>query len=367
MFRRLDAGDVACRPARGRVRPRPAACSVLHSITLGTRNKPSSTAGALRWFGSRWSVSVTHVVAQAQRHVLHRGQRGVERLDAARVDRAHLLDDGEEAVQLVQHRRLFGGVQVRAAPGGRCGSRLRGSGPWKIAGPGQAVRVRQGAKPQPRGLRYYPRLSTSPSQACANRSSRRLRAICRLPEPECARIRASWPSRRRTATSPTRTRSPLGAAPATASRARRSATNTMFASLRRYFSTDLAIDLGTANTLIYVRGKGIVLDEPSVVAIRHEGGPQRQEDHPGGRQRSQGDARQGAGQHRGHPPDEGRRDRRLHRHRADAQAVHQDGPPALGAAAEPAHHHLRALRLDPGRAPRDPRVGARRRRVARCT
>ena len=47
----------------------------------------------------------------------------------------------------------------------------------------------------------------------------------------------------------------------------------MFGSFRRYFSTDLAIDLGTANTLIYVRGKGIVLDEPSVVAIRHEGGP----------------------------------------------------------------------------------------------
>ena len=48
----------------------------------------------------------------------------------------------------------------------------------------------------------------------------------------------------------------------------------MFGALRRYFSTDLAIDLGTANTLIYVRDKGIVLDEPSVVAIRHEGGPQ---------------------------------------------------------------------------------------------
>ena len=47
----------------------------------------------------------------------------------------------------------------------------------------------------------------------------------------------------------------------------------MFGSLRRYFSTDLAIDLGTANTLIYVRGTGIVLNEPSVVAIRHEGGP----------------------------------------------------------------------------------------------
>ena len=48
----------------------------------------------------------------------------------------------------------------------------------------------------------------------------------------------------------------------------------MFGAFRRYFSTDLAIDLGTANTLIYARGKGIVLDEPSVVAIRHEGGPQ---------------------------------------------------------------------------------------------
>ena len=48
----------------------------------------------------------------------------------------------------------------------------------------------------------------------------------------------------------------------------------MFGSFRRYFSTDLAIDLGTANTLIFVRDKGIVLDEPSVVAIRHEGGPQ---------------------------------------------------------------------------------------------
>jgi len=47
----------------------------------------------------------------------------------------------------------------------------------------------------------------------------------------------------------------------------------MFGSLRSYFSTDLAIDLGTANTLIYVRGKGVVLDEPSVVAIRVEGGP----------------------------------------------------------------------------------------------
>jgi rod shape-determining protein MreB len=47
----------------------------------------------------------------------------------------------------------------------------------------------------------------------------------------------------------------------------------MFNFLRSYLSNDLAIDLGTANTLIYLRGKGIVLDEPSVVAIRTEGGP----------------------------------------------------------------------------------------------
>src|SRR5690554_4540976 len=47
----------------------------------------------------------------------------------------------------------------------------------------------------------------------------------------------------------------------------------MLGFLRKYFSNDLAIDLGTANTLIYVRAKGIVLDEPSVVAIREEGGP----------------------------------------------------------------------------------------------
>ncbi|MBS7349685.1 MAG: rod shape-determining protein [Comamonas sp.] len=47
----------------------------------------------------------------------------------------------------------------------------------------------------------------------------------------------------------------------------------MFGAFRRYFSTDLAIDLGTANTLIYARDKGVVLEEPSVVAIRHDGGP----------------------------------------------------------------------------------------------
>ncbi|NLR76692.1 rod shape-determining protein [Leeia aquatica] len=46
----------------------------------------------------------------------------------------------------------------------------------------------------------------------------------------------------------------------------------MFSALSSYFSNDLAIDLGTANTLIWVSGKGIVLDEPSVVAMQQEGG-----------------------------------------------------------------------------------------------
>jgi len=44
-------------------------------------------------------------------------------------------------------------------------------------------------------------------------------------------------------------------------------TNLLFDFILGKFSNDLAIDLGTANTLVYVRGKGIVLNEPSVVAV----------------------------------------------------------------------------------------------------
>ncbi|MBK68096.1 MAG: rod shape-determining protein [Rickettsiales bacterium] len=46
----------------------------------------------------------------------------------------------------------------------------------------------------------------------------------------------------------------------------------MFAKLFGFMSADMAIDLGTANTLVYVNGKGIVLNEPSVVAISNFGG-----------------------------------------------------------------------------------------------
>lgn len=50
----------------------------------------------------------------------------------------------------------------------------------------------------------------------------------------------------------------------------------MFKAVRGIFSNDLSIDLGTANTLIYAINQGIVLDEPSVVAIRQERGPNGQ-------------------------------------------------------------------------------------------
>ena len=42
---------------------------------------------------------------------------------------------------------------------------------------------------------------------------------------------------------------------------------TMAANFLGYFSNDIGIDLGTANTLVYVKDKGIVLREPSVVAL----------------------------------------------------------------------------------------------------
>ena len=42
---------------------------------------------------------------------------------------------------------------------------------------------------------------------------------------------------------------------------------------RNFVDNDLAIDLGTANTLIFAKGRGVVLDEPSVVAIQNVQGP----------------------------------------------------------------------------------------------
>jgi len=45
----------------------------------------------------------------------------------------------------------------------------------------------------------------------------------------------------------------------------------IFKKLLEHFSTDIAMDLGTANTLIYIKEEGIVLNEPSIVAISSNG------------------------------------------------------------------------------------------------
>jgi rod shape-determining protein MreB len=49
----------------------------------------------------------------------------------------------------------------------------------------------------------------------------------------------------------------------------------MLSSLVGVFSNDMAVDLGTANTLVYVPNKGIVLDEPSIVAFTHRDGARK--------------------------------------------------------------------------------------------
>ena len=45
--------------------------------------------------------------------------------------------------------------------------------------------------------------------------------------------------------------------------------------LSSLFSSDMAIDLGTANTLVYVKGRGIILNEPSVVAYHTKDGKKK--------------------------------------------------------------------------------------------
>jgi rod shape-determining protein MreB len=49
----------------------------------------------------------------------------------------------------------------------------------------------------------------------------------------------------------------------------------IFSRLLKFSSQDMAIDLGTANTVVYVRGRGIVLNEPSVVAVETLNGVKR--------------------------------------------------------------------------------------------
>ena len=128
---------------------------------------------------------------------------------------------------------------------------------------------------------------------------------------------------------------------------------------------DLAIDLGTANTLIYARGQGIVLDEPSVVAINVNDG----------RPVAVGlEAKRMIGRTPNHikaiRPLEGRRDRRLRGVREDAPLLHPEG--ARQQVEQAAHGHLRAVghhrrraarRAGRGRVRRRPQAGAHHRRA----
>ena len=82
-------------------------------------------------------------------------------------------------------------------------------------------------------------------------------------------------------------------------------------------SSDLAIDLGTANTLVYARGKGIVVNEPSIVAINKNTG----EVEAVGKEAKEM-LGSDAGQHRGHQTHEGRRDRRLQGYGEDAELLY---------------------------------------------
>ena len=140
---------------------------------------------------------------------------------------------------------------------------------------------------------------------------------------------------------------------------------------------DMAVDLGTANTLVYVRGRGIVLNEPSVVAVNVRDG----------RPLAVGvEAKRMIGRtpvaHPGHPAAEGRRHRRLRDLREDAPLLHPEGeqPPleqaAHGDLRAVGHHRRRAARRAGGRRVRR-RPQARlhhrgadgrrhRRRAARC-
>ena len=101
-----------------------------------------------------------------------------------------------------------------------------------------------------------------------------------------------------------------------------------FDRLLGWFSVDMGIDLGTCNTLVCVRGEGIVLNEPSVVAISHKNGRKQV--------LAVGDeAKQMVGRtpgNIGHPPLAGRRHRRLRGDGSDAAPFHHEGawPPSPG-------------------------------------
>ena len=97
--------------------------------------------------------------------------------------------------------------------------------------------------------------------------------------------------------------------------------------LRGLLGPDLAIDLGTANTLISVAGEGLVLNEPSVVAVEegHTVSWRRMRRRPAG----QADARPHSRLGHRRSPFTGRRDHRFRVVRSDAALLHSQGAGAM--------------------------------------
>ena len=108
------------------------------------------------------------------------------------------------------------------------------------------------------------------------------------------------------------------------------------------FSSDLAIDLGTANTLVYVRGKGLICSEPSVVAVADEPGGRGQRVLAVGHEAKEMLGRTPAGIRAVRPIKDGVI-ADFESHRGDAPLLHpaQPQPPPPRAAA---HRDLRAAR-----------------------
>ena len=129
-----------------------------------------------------------------------------------------------------------------------------------------------------------------------------------------------------------------------------------FHALLGAFSRDLGIDLGTANTMVHVRGKGIMITEPSVVAM----------DRRTKRVKAVGAEAKAMvgktpGQHHRRAPAQGWRDRRLRRGREDDGVLHQRK--AQHDLAAPARGRRRAVRRHRGREARGQRCGAERQRA----
>src|SRR5687767_8342813 len=187
-------------------------------MTLGTRYRPASTAGAIRWNSARWSGSVT----RSGRRRCPEGSSASRACDMGSMPAVSI-----DCNWSTSSSTRFNCTRSSSASEGLTAMRARRAIRSIWSGESDMLQNGKGAPDAQLGVNflYY--------RAFADTALRQDLKVARSREH--------------------RTR--------------------MFGFLRSYFSNDLAIDLGTANTLIYVRGKGIVLDEPSVVAIREDGGP----------------------------------------------------------------------------------------------